>query len=89
MTGDILVDIAFWNMDEIELEPGVRSMTRASDRDYAWGESTLRFRVQASATELLSDDRRSALHQRIMNRFGQCFGFWDLADRYDRLQGRS
>jgi hypothetical protein len=89
MTGDTLIDIAFRNMDEVELYAGVPGMPYRGDVDYTWHDSTLQFRLPASATELLSDDRRSALTQRIVERFGQCFGLWGLAEGYDRLSSGS
>jgi hypothetical protein len=84
MVGDIIIDIAFRNMEEVELSTEVHQIPLWSNVDYTWHRATLRFLTSASATELLSGDRRSDLCERIMNRFGQCFGYWDLGEHFRR-----
>lgn len=78
MSGHVLVDVTFFNMEGVKLEFGLSGLRLRSDLDYRWHSATLGFRVPAGATDTLTGDRRWALEQRIMDRLTQCFGVWSI-----------
>jgi hypothetical protein len=76
ITGDTLIDVAFFNMKGVEFLAGV-SHTLHSD-EYQWHSHTLQFRVATSAVDLLTEDSRRVLERHIMDRLTQCFGEWTI-----------
>lgn len=64
MTGDTLVDVAFFNMAGVKFEAGVSHLLR-TDTDYRWHSHTLQFRVATGAVDLLTEGSRWALERRI------------------------
>jgi hypothetical protein len=80
MVGDVLTDVALFNVGGVEFEPGVNFSW--DGHALQWHSSTLRFRVTASAIDLLTESGRWALERRIMDRLAQCFGLWTIDDYF-------
>ena len=76
MTGDTLIDVAFFNMKEVEFHAGIAC--RLHTDDYRWHSDKLQFRVATSAVDLLTENSRRPLERRIMDRLTQCFGEWTI-----------
>jgi hypothetical protein len=78
MAGDVLIDVAFLNVNGKEFNPGVSIQYEPRGQDSQWHSDVLQFQVTASATDLMISSERWALEQRIMDRLAQCFGLWSI-----------
>ena len=82
MIGDVLIDIAGFNMKGVSFDVGLEKLgflyEPVQDDQLVWRNETLQFRVMASVTELLTRESRWALERCIMDRLTQCFGIWTI-----------
>lgn len=74
LAGEVLFDVTFFNIEGFGLDPQKKFPSNSEKLTM----DTLRFQLRTSAASLMTEDRRKDFMQRVIDRWAQCFGIWNL-----------